>query len=121
MAKEVSLKNLTEAAKWYKKASDEGFGHNEEAKYELALMYLEGKGVNRNQNKAVELFKELYDTNPTGYWGCGAGEMLESIENKNPLYVDTEEKEELEQKDNFWSYLFIVLAIYFAIKFLYPY
>ena len=108
-------KNLAEAAKWYKKASDEGFGHHEEAKYELALMYLEGKGVQQDQNKAIELFKELYEANPTGYWGCGAGEMLESIKNNNS------QEAEAEQGDSFWSYLLIGFVVYFVIKTMYPY
>jgi len=108
-------KNLAEAAKWYKEASDEGFGHYKEAKYELALMHLEGKGVQQNQNKAIKLFKELYETDPSDYWGCGAGEMLESIKNNNSQEAETE------QGDSFWRYLLIGLVIYFVIKTMYPY
>lgn len=108
-------KNISEAAKWYKKAADEGIGHHEEAKYELALMYLKGKGVKKNHNKAVKLFKELYSANPTGYWGCGAEQMLKSIENNGS------QESKAEQGGNFFGYLLIGLLIYFVIKFMYPY
>jgi TPR repeat protein len=71
--------NLSKAARWYEKAAAEGFGRNQEAKYELGLMYLRGTGVIKNRSKAIALFEELYDADPIGYWGCGAGEMLKEI------------------------------------------
>ena len=73
--------NLSEAFKWYEKASNVGYGHHEEAKYELGLMHLNGSGVPKNYNKAKAVFEDLYDNNPTGYWGCGAGKVLNEINN----------------------------------------
>jgi len=107
-----AAKNLAEAAKWYKKSSDEG---SEEAKYELALMYLEGEGVQQNQSQAIKLFEELYDANATGYWGSGAGQMLDSIKKNNSRKVKKEKEGSL------FGYFFIGVVIYFFIKTMYPY
>ena len=48
------MKDETEAAKWYRKAADQG---NEFAQYGLATMYREGRGVAKNPAEAIPLLR----------------------------------------------------------------
>jgi TPR repeat protein len=50
--------NYKEAAKWYKKAADQGFAL---AQYNLGVMYVKGLGVRQNYKEAVKWFKKAAD------------------------------------------------------------
>jgi TPR repeat protein len=50
--------NFTEAARWYRKAADQG---DIEALYNLGYMYHEGQGVPKDYQKGNELFEEVAD------------------------------------------------------------
>ena len=47
--------DLKKAAMWYTKAADLG---DAEAQYNLGLMYYRGNGVEKDENKATELWKQ---------------------------------------------------------------
>ena len=47
-------KNLPEAAKWYRKAAEQGYP---QAQYNLGLLYEDGKGMTRNYHKATQWYQ----------------------------------------------------------------
>ena len=66
--------NYAESFKWYKMAVDE-IG-DDESKYELGVMYLEGKGVGRDIAKAKALFQDVM-SDSTGWFYCSAKEKFD--------------------------------------------
>lgn len=55
LREETFSRNFEKAAWLYQKAADQG---HYKAKYFLAVMYLEGRGVTKNINKALELLTD---------------------------------------------------------------
>jgi uncharacterized protein len=51
-------KNLAEAAKWYRKAADQGLA---EAQHNLGAMFAAGAGVLRDPTEAIKWFREAAD------------------------------------------------------------
>ena len=49
-----TVKNDTEAVKWYRLAAEQG---HEEAQYRLGMMYADGRGVAKNETEAVQWFR----------------------------------------------------------------
>lgn len=50
--------DYTEAAKWYRKAADQGFA---QAQFNLGLMYANGKGVTRDDTEAAMWYAKAAD------------------------------------------------------------
>jgi len=72
--------NYSEAAKWFQKTVDaRGGNFDDEAKYELAVLYLEGKGVKKNIKKAKILLEEgiINNTISGEQWKCNARIVLD--------------------------------------------
>ena len=47
-------KNYEDAARWYQKAADGGYA---QAQYSLGGLYFKGEGVEKDYNKAIELYR----------------------------------------------------------------
>jgi TPR repeat protein len=58
LREETFSRNYEKAASLYQKAVDRG---HSKAKYFLAIMYLDGRGVNKDISKAIELLTEASD------------------------------------------------------------
>ncbi len=52
------MRDATEAARWYRKAAE---GGSAEARYNLALLYDRGRGVERDMRRAAELYEQAAD------------------------------------------------------------
>ena len=59
-------RNMTEAAKWFKKAADSG---NASAQARLGILYFEGRGVKQNYSQALKLLNAAAKQNiPSAYY-----------------------------------------------------
>ena len=92
--------NSEEAVKWYRKGFDKGYDWSG---YNLALSYSNGTGVPQDKQKALELYKEVYDLE-----NSASGSSANAI--GNVYYRQNDYEESIEwynkgiEKNSGWAY-----------------